>query len=158
MARGMEIANTHLPWSTRIRILQVSLLHRILCVRNKLIRFLEITQGLDLLWRSKIDPRKVLLGLGLYGRSFTLNNTNCNTPGCPFDKSAYGAGGGAPGQCTQTSGILSDYEINRILEDYEPAIKYDETAGVNWITWNDNQWYAYLRSLFFLIAFLTLLV
>ncbi|KAJ9297889.1 CAZyme family GH18 [Paecilomyces variotii] len=103
----------------------------------------EITQGLDLLWRSKIDPRKVLLGLGLYGRSFTLNNTNCNTPGCPFDKSAYGSGGGAPGQCTQTSGILSDYEINRILEDYEPAIKYDETAGVNWITWNDNQWVSF---------------
>ncbi|KAL1872260.1 hypothetical protein Plec18167_006863 [Paecilomyces lecythidis] len=103
----------------------------------------EITQGLDLLWRNKIDPGQVILGLGLYGRSFTLNDTHCNTPGCPFDKNAYKGGGASPGECTQTSGILSDYEINRILKEYEPAVKYDETAGVNWITWNDNQWVSF---------------
>lgn len=127
-------------------------------VYTKLIQVPEITQGLDLLWRNKIDPGQVILGLGLYGRSFTLNDTHCNTPGCPFDKNAYKVGGAGPGECTQTSGILSDYEINRILEEYEPTVKYDETAGVNWITWNDNQWYEYLLSLFLLATFLTLLV
>lgn len=88
----------------------------------------------------------MLLGLGFYGRSFTLNDTSCNTPGCPFDTSAYGtaqtyAGGGKPGECTGTSGILSDYEINRVLEEYHPDVKYNSQAAVNWITWNDNQWY-----------------
>lgn len=100
----------------------------------------EISEGLDLLWRNDIDPSQVMLGLGFYGRSFTLADSSCNAPGCAFDTSAYSGGGAAPGQCTQTSGILSDYEINRIIEEYNPTLQYDETAGVNWITWNDNQW------------------
>lgn len=29
-----------------------------------------------------------------------------------------GTGGGAPGKCTGTSGILSDYEISRIIKDH----------------------------------------
>ncbi|KAJ9211204.1 CAZyme family GH18 [Paecilomyces variotii] len=103
----------------------------------------EISEGLDLLWRNNIDPGKVLLGLGFYGRSFTLLETNCTTPGCPFDTSAFTAGGASPGQCTQTSGILSDYEINRVLEEYDPIIQYNEAAAVNWITWNENQWVSF---------------
>ncbi|RHZ48405.1 uncharacterized protein CDV56_104274 [Aspergillus thermomutatus] len=103
----------------------------------------EITDGLDLLWRNNIDPGKVTLGLGFYGRSFTLKDSGCNTPGCAFDTSAYSAGGAAPGACTQTSGILSDYEINRILKQYNPTVQYDAAAGVNWITWNENQWVSF---------------
>ncbi|PYH91865.1 glycoside hydrolase [Aspergillus ellipticus CBS 707.79] len=103
----------------------------------------EITEGLDLLWRNDIDPGKVNLGLGFYGRSFTLKDESCTTPGCAFDTSAYGAGGAAPGECTQTSGILSDYEINRILEEYNPTVEYNEEAGVNWITWSENQWVSF---------------
>ncbi|KAH1586896.1 hypothetical protein KXX34_006961 [Aspergillus fumigatus] len=44
----------------------------------------EISQGLDLLWRNNIPLKKVVLGLGFYGRSFTLSDPSCNTPGCPF--------------------------------------------------------------------------
>lgn len=93
------------------------------------------------MWRNNIDPAKVLLGLGFYGRSFTLKDTTCTTPGCPFDKSAYEAGGATPGKCTGTSGILSNYEINRVLEQYSPDVIYSDEAAVNWITWNENQWY-----------------
>ncbi|KAL5041333.1 hypothetical protein BDW71DRAFT_201451 [Aspergillus fruticulosus] len=103
----------------------------------------EISDGLDLLWRNDIDPSKVLLGLGFYGRSFTLADSSCDTPGCAFDSSAYGSGGAAPGECTQTSGILSDYEISRIISEYDPTVLYDESAGVNWITWNENQWVSF---------------
>ncbi|KAJ5710536.1 hypothetical protein N7488_004692 [Penicillium malachiteum] len=103
----------------------------------------EISEGLDLLWRNDIEPSKVLLGLGFYGRSFTLLDTDCTIPGCAFDTSAYGAGGGSPGQCTATSGILSDYEINRILEEYDPTVEYDEEAAVNWITWQETQWVSF---------------
>ncbi|KAL4734493.1 hypothetical protein BDV11DRAFT_212744 [Aspergillus similis] len=103
----------------------------------------EIGEGLDLLWRNDIDPSKVLLGLGFYGRSFTLADSNCTTPGCAFDASAYGSGGAAPGECTRTSGILSDYEINRIISEYDPTVVYAETAGVNWMTWNENQWVSF---------------
>ncbi|KAL4977417.1 glycosyl hydrolases family 18-domain-containing protein [Aspergillus desertorum] len=104
---------------------------------------LEIGQGLDLLWRNDIDPSKVLLGLGFYGRFFTLADSSCNTSGCAFDASAYGSGGAAPGECTQTSGILSDYEISRIISEYNSTVVYSETAGVNWMTWNENQWVSF---------------
>lgn len=36
----------------------------------------EITESLDLLWRNNIDPAKVNLGLGFYGRS-TLPFPSC---------------------------------------------------------------------------------
>jgi chitinase len=100
----------------------------------------EISEGLDLLWRAGVDPAKVNLGLGYYGRSFSLKDTSCTKPGCPFDTSDFVHGGGAPGDCTGSSGILSDYEINRVLEQYNPEIIYDEAAAVNWITWDHNQW------------------
>lgn len=136
---------TRPPWLTRIPISQVKNTHISVSIMVEYERMLtsklEISEGLDLLWRNNIDPSKVLLGLGFYGRSFTLADASCNTPGCAFDTSAYSAGGAAPGECTRTSGILSDYEIARILDEYQPTTEYDETAGVNWIIWNSNQWY-----------------
>ncbi|KAJ5893481.1 hypothetical protein N7495_005172 [Penicillium taxi] len=91
----------------------------------------EISEGLDLLWRNDIEPSKVLLGLGFYGRSSTLADSSCKTPGCAFDTSEYMSGGGAPGEYIESSGILSDYEINRIIDEYSPTIEYDESAAVN---------------------------
>lgn len=61
----------------------------------------EIKTALDLLWRNDIDPSKVVLGMGFYGRSFTLDDTQCTTPGCAW------AGAGNAGECTATEGILS---------------------------------------------------
>ncbi|KAL5337119.1 hypothetical protein BJX70DRAFT_399926 [Aspergillus crustosus] len=97
----------------------------------------EITAGLDLLWRNGLDPSKVFLGLGLYGRSFTLADPSCNAPGCEF------SGGAIAGECTGTEGILSDYEINRLIRDYSVDIQYDEAAGVNWMTWGGDQWISF---------------
>lgn len=103
----------------------------------------EISEGLDLLWRNKIDPSKVALGLGFYGRSFTLSDPSCNTPGCPFAGDGGGSGGGNPGKCTQVSGTLSDFEIAGILASDDPRFTYNQEAGVNWITWDSNQWVSY---------------
>jgi chitinase len=61
----------------------------------------EIDLALDLFWRNDIDPAKIVLGLGFYGRSFTLSDTSCWKPGCEF------SGPGAEGACTNTAGILS---------------------------------------------------
>ncbi|KAL4938539.1 hypothetical protein BDV06DRAFT_215028 [Aspergillus oleicola] len=105
----------------------------------------EISEGLDLLWRNDIDPAKVLLGLGFYGRSFTLNDTTCTHPGCSFDKE-YESGGAAPGECSGTSGILTDYEINRVINRYDPEVVYNKQAAVNWFTWNNDQWVSFDNS------------
>ncbi|KAH3510830.1 hypothetical protein KXW24_001888 [Aspergillus fumigatus] len=84
----------------------------------------------------------VLLGLGFYGRSFTLEDSSCNTPGCAFSTTS-GSGGARAGECTGTSGILSDYEISRIIDDYSVNVHYDEAAGVNWMTWSGDQWVSF---------------
>ncbi|KAJ5117810.1 hypothetical protein N7448_011442 [Penicillium atrosanguineum] len=103
----------------------------------------EVSEGLDLLWRNKIDPSKVLLGLGFYGRSFTLDDPSCTSSGCAFDKTHNSTGGAVAGECTGTSGILSDYEINRIIKSNNPTIEYNEQAAVNWMTWNSDQWVSF---------------
>lgn len=97
----------------------------------------EITQGLDLLWRNNIPSKKVVLGLGFYGRSFTLANPSCKEPGCPFSSGAN------PGDCTKTSGVLSNSEIQRIIRDkgIEPIL--DEKAGVKYMSWDSDQWVSY---------------
>ena len=69
----------------------------------------EIDQSLNLLWRNDINSKKVVLGLGFYGRAFTLKDPDCNKPGCPF------SGGAKKGKCTGESGILSNLEIQDVI-------------------------------------------
>ncbi|KAF3017889.1 hypothetical protein E8E14_013004 [Neopestalotiopsis sp. 37M] len=96
----------------------------------------EITQSLDLLWRNDIDPKKVVLGLGFYGRSFTLTDPSCNKPGCPF------SAGGKPGPCTASAGTLSYSEIRAIV-DAGATPELDKDAMIKSITWDSNQWVSY---------------
>jgi GH18 family chitinase len=61
----------------------------------------EIKEALDLMWRAGVDPSRVVMGMGFYGRTFTIADETCVTPGCPFST------GGEAGPCTGTSGVLS---------------------------------------------------
>ncbi|KAL6228911.1 hypothetical protein BDW75DRAFT_246204 [Aspergillus navahoensis] len=97
----------------------------------------EIKEGLDLLWRNDITPGKVVLGEAFYGRSFTLSDTSCTTPGCPF------SGGGDPGECTDTSGILSDTEIENIITEKDLTPVFDKTAAVKYMVWDEDQWVSF---------------
>lgn len=94
---------------------------------------------MDLLWRAGVTPGKIVLGQGWYGRSFTLADPTCTTPNgvCEF------TAGGNAGACTQTSGILSNTEIQDIMAQYDVALVYDETDAVNYMTWDTNQWVSF---------------
>lgn len=81
------------------------------------------------------------LGLGFYGRSFTLSNSACTIPGCPFDGHGGDTGGAAPGPCTQNSGTLSDYEMQVIMNTDNPVIQYNAEAAINYMSWDSNQWW-----------------
>ncbi|KAE8396531.1 glycoside hydrolase [Aspergillus alliaceus] len=94
----------------------------------------EINMGLELLWRSNINPNRVVMGLGFYGRSFTMEDPKCMTPGCPFKK------GEAPaGECTNVPGVLSATEIHKIVRN-GASVSFDKEAAVKIATWNTNQW------------------
>ncbi|PYH81904.1 chitinase [Aspergillus uvarum CBS 121591] len=96
----------------------------------------EIEQSLELLWRNNIDPAKVNLGLGFYGRSFTMSDPDCLHAGCPFKS------GGKAGPCTATSGILSDAEIKAVIAA-GATVTLDEAAAVKIVTWDTDQWVSY---------------
>jgi len=99
----------------------------------------EIEQSLELLWRNNIDPGRVSLGLGFYGRSFTLADPNCKATGCPFKNPN---GGGAPGPCTNTSGILSAVEIRSQIANGATVV-FDSGAAAEIVTWGSDQWVSY---------------
>jgi hypothetical protein len=91
---------------------------------------------MKLLWRNGINPSKVVLGLGFYGRSYALADPSCNTAGCPFIS-------GAPaGPCTNSVGTLSYGEIQRLIEaGAQPVL--DEKAAVETLTYGGNNWVSY---------------
>lgn len=94
----------------------------------------EIDLGLELLWRNNINPARVNLGLGFYGRSFTMKDPNCMHAGCEFTEGAKG------GECTGTPGVLSAAEIVKILKRPDAKMVLDEAAAVQIVTWDTNQW------------------
>jgi chitinase len=96
----------------------------------------EIQLGLELLWRNNINPGRVVLGLGFYGRSFTMKDPGCMHAGCEFTDGARG------GACTGTPGVLSAAEINAIIAD-GATVTMDEKAAVKIVTWDSNQWVSY---------------
>lgn len=96
----------------------------------------EIDQTMDLLWRNDIDPAKVVIGMGFYGRSFTLSNPSCSQPGCPF------SAGGNPGPCSASAGTLMFSEIEDIIAAGATVVT-DEAAAVKIVTWGGNQWVSY---------------
>ncbi|KAK4143160.1 glycoside hydrolase superfamily [Dichotomopilus funicola] len=93
----------------------------------------EIEEALKLLWRNNINPERVNLGIGFYGRSFTMKDSKCMEAGCEFEK------GGSGGDCTGTPGVLSAHEITQIIKN-GAKVTLDKEAAVEIVTWDDNQW------------------
>ncbi|OGM50923.1 hypothetical protein ABOM_000717 [Aspergillus bombycis] len=103
----------------------------------------EIKTALELFWRVDIPPAQVVLGIGFYGRAFTLADPSCNTPGCPF------SGASKAGPCSNTGGMLAYYEIMSALQGGSGNKRdtitpiHDKEAAVNYFTFDDNQWISY---------------
>ncbi|PKY00152.1 chitinase [Aspergillus campestris IBT 28561] len=93
----------------------------------------EINMGLELLWRNNVNPARVVMGLGFYGRSYTMADSGCMASGCPFKDPAR------PGRCTGQEGILAGYEINDIIKK-GGKVTYDKEAAVKIVTWDNDQW------------------
>ena len=102
----------------------------------------EIKLALELFWRVEVPPNKIVLGLGFYGRSFTLADSGCSKPGCAF------SGASDPGPCSATGGILSYYEIMDLVggsgkHRKRAAPIHDEKAAVKYFTFDNDQWVSY---------------
>jgi chitinase len=98
----------------------------------------EIKSAAELFWRVNIPASKICMGIGFYGRSFTLSNSGCTTPGCGFK------GASNDGPCSAAGGILAYYEIQSVLQK-NTAIKptWDKAAAVKYFTFSNDQWISY---------------
>lgn len=97
----------------------------------------EIKDAFDLLWRNKIDPDQVNMGLAFYARTFSVSNPGCMSPGCLFDA------GGSAEPCTNAVGVMSNPEImDKLVRKSQGEL--DKTAaskilkyGRTWLTYDD---------------------
>ncbi|KAM0471051.1 hypothetical protein ACHAPX_009621 [Trichoderma viride] len=120
----------------------------------------EIDLSLDLFWRVGVQPSKIVLGLGFYGRSFSLKDARCWKPGCAF------SGPGEAGPCSGTAGILSFRgnfrfissslssgvnvlielvykEITDVLRRTGATAYWDKKAAVKYLPYGKNSWISF---------------
>ncbi|KAF5648627.1 class V chitinase [Fusarium sp. NRRL 52700] len=107
----------------------------------------EIKDAFDLLWRNKIDPDQVNMGLAFYACIFSVYNTGCMSPGCLFDA------GGPKEPCTNAVGAMYNPEIMRKLGGKIGLGDLDKTAAVKtlkfgrtWLTYDDVEVWAPVTS------------
>ncbi|KAM0211011.1 hypothetical protein ACHAQD_010476 [Fusarium lateritium] len=98
----------------------------------------EIKDAFDLLWRNKVNPDQVNMGLAFYARTFDVSNTGCMSPGCLF------SAGGPKEPCTDAVGVMSNPEIMRKLGGKIGSGDLDKTAAIKtlkfgrtWLTYDD---------------------
>ncbi|KAJ7131799.1 hypothetical protein C8R43DRAFT_895506, partial [Mycena crocata] len=102
----------------------------------------EIDEAFKLYWRVGVNPDQMVMGLGFYGRSFTLASPDCSSAGCIW------ASGAKAGPCSGQSGILMYSEIQSILNQKDdsgdtPSPVFDQDAAVKYVTWDTDQWVSY---------------
>ncbi|KAJ3203718.1 hypothetical protein HDU67_009981 [Dinochytrium kinnereticum] len=86
---------------------------------------------------SEIQKHVDWINIMSYGRTFTLTNATCTTPGCPF------ADPGKAGECTNDRGFMSYPEIQHFAATSKVEPTLDATAqtmqlvvGDQWITYD----------------------
>ncbi|KAH7494060.1 hypothetical protein FOMA001_g2170 [Fusarium oxysporum f. sp. matthiolae] len=105
---------------------------------NSYTNLTEIKEAFDLLWRNKVDPDQVNIGLAFYACTFSASSPGCMSPGCLFDA------GGPAEPCTNAVGVMSNPEIMRKLGNKIGSGDLDKAAAVKtlkfgrtWLTYDD---------------------
>ncbi|XWW93847.1 hypothetical protein V2A60_001786 [Cordyceps javanica] len=85
------------------------------CLRSH-INKTETYSSLALITKAGIPAHKLYIGISSYGRSFRMTDPECTGPACTFTGS-FSVSEAEPGQCTATSGYISNAELDSIFRD-----------------------------------------
>lgn len=83
------------------------------------------------------DPKKVIMGIPLYGQSFTLTNPNDNGLNAPAK------GTGNEGPYTRQGGFLAYYEICKAIQSGEWTVVQDPELAMGPYAYKGNQWVSF---------------
>ena len=85
---------------------------------------IEIKSGIEMFHKNGIPSEKLVLGLAAYGCTWTLEDPMCSDSGCVF------VAAGEPGPCTSMLGIMSNTEINNLINlgEYD-KLEMDADSG-----------------------------
>ncbi|GAM28159.1 hypothetical protein SAMD00019534_113350 [Acytostelium subglobosum LB1] len=107
------------------------------------VNWTETMDALAMITHAGVPSNKILLGIGLYGRSFQQSDPSCDGPQCTFTGDRY-TSHATPGECTQTAGYISFSEIISITKgDNVRGNRYDALSKSQVLTYNQRDWVSY---------------
>ncbi|KAF3024875.1 hypothetical protein E8E14_011938 [Neopestalotiopsis sp. 37M] len=111
------------------------------CLRSH-VNLTETHTALAMITKAGVEAESIAVGVSSYGRSFRMSDSSCTGPDCTFTGPDSGAEAGI---CTNTSGYISNMEIQSIIDNssISSTSTLDEESYSNIVTWDDN-WVAYM--------------
>ncbi|KAL6161323.1 hypothetical protein ACJBU6_00443 [Exserohilum turcicum] len=92
--------------------------------------------------KAGADSGKVVVGVSSYGRSFKMAQAGCDSESCLFTGSPR-VSDAYKGRCTNTSGYISNAEIQEIINTGSLNKKYTN-EGSNIMVFNHTEWVAWM--------------
>ncbi|RAH86063.1 glycoside hydrolase, partial [Aspergillus japonicus CBS 114.51] len=110
------------------------------CLFNH-VNLTETMWALSMISKAPVATSSIMVGVASYGRSFEMTTAGCYSSSCTW------SAGGAAGPCTQTTGYISNAEINQILaENSDAQWIFDSASDSDILVYNDTQWVGYMTN------------
>ncbi|KAL4807506.1 hypothetical protein BDV18DRAFT_158723 [Aspergillus unguis] len=125
------------------------------CLRSH-VNKTETRNALSMITKAGVPARKIFVGVSSYGRSFGMVDPTCTGPMCKYG-GAFDVSTAEAGTCTNTSGYISNAELNLIMQgvdsgasNYKGRTWYDEDSDSDIMVYGTHgeitTWVAYMSD------------
>ncbi|KLU90375.1 hypothetical protein MAPG_09337 [Magnaporthiopsis poae ATCC 64411] len=114
------------------------------CVRSH-VNLTETNSVLAMITKAGVPSNKIFVGESSYGRSFKVSQPGCTNPTCTFLGDRLNSPA-AKGRCTNTSGYISNAEIDEIINAGDRALVkwHDADSNSDMLLYDFTEWVAYM--------------